>query len=214
MAIFATMSAMTYITFNQFQRVSEHIEKKSTRLAELQRAFAFMKKDFIQIVPRPVRDEYGSRLPALQSELGDIVQFTRTGWNRPTFLAGIRSELQRVEYRLEEGNLIRSHWRVLDRAEDSVKKDLVLLQKITDLSFKFYYLTDQKDIKDDQQWPPSNATGSIASPGLQDCGIDSENEITLPDVIEITLGIEGFGDIIRKFSVLSGYKKAVVAGCT
>ena len=77
-----------------------------------------MDRDFSQIVPRQVRDEYGEPLQPLIVGSGKYdIEFSRTGWNNPTQRQ--RSILQRVAYQLEDGKLSRHFWLVLDRAEDS-----------------------------------------------------------------------------------------------
>jgi len=178
----------------------------------LQRAFSFIHKDLSFIIPRPVMDEYGSDNPldALKSD-GDSIEFTRSGWNSPPFLARKRSELQRVAYKLEEGALKRNYWYVLDRAQDSSSRELVLLTDIEELSFTFYF-EDSGSLKDTTQWPP---LAILSLPGILPCGFSDENDIRLPDIVEMKIKTSDFGEISRKYSVLSGYDVALDAvGCT
>ncbi|MDZ7686480.1 MAG: type II secretion system protein GspJ [Gammaproteobacteria bacterium] len=61
-----------------------------------------------------------------------------------------RSNLQRVAYRVDEdGRLVRYFWRVLDRAEDSVPIDQVLLEEVQD--FRVRLLDAEGEASD--TWP-------------------------------------------------------------
>ncbi len=202
MAIFSIMAGGMYLVFNNFSKVKEITDRDSKRLAELQRAFSFIHKDLSFIIPRPVTDEFDSDNPldALTSD-GDAIEFTRSGWNSPPFLARKRSELQRVSYTLEEGVLKRNYWYVLDRAPDSLSRELVLLTDVEELSFIFYF-EDSDKLKDTAQWPP--LTISLYS-GAIPCGFFEENDIRLPDIIEMKIKTSDYGEISRKYSVLSGY---------
>ena len=206
MAIFSIMAGGMYLVFNNFSKVKEITDRDSKRLAELQRAFSFMHKDLSFVIPRPVTDEFDSKNPldALTSN-GDKIEFTRSGWNSPPFLARKRSELQRVSYTLEEGVLKRNYWYVLDRAQDSLSRELVLLTDVDELSFVFYF-EDSGSLKDSAQWPPLTIVGW---PAIMACGFHEENDIRLPDVVEMKIKTSDYGEISRKYSVLSGYAPAL-----
>ncbi len=206
MAIFSIMAGGMYLVFNNFSKVKEITDRDSKRLAELQRAFSFMHKDLSFIIPRPVTDEFDTKNPldALTSS-GDAIEFTRSGWNSPPFLARKRSELQRVSYILEEGVLKRNYWYVLDRAPDSLSRGLVLLTDVEELSFIFYF-EDSGSLKDSAQWPPLSI---VSWPEIIPCGFIEENDIRLPDVVEMKIKTSDYGEISRKYSVLSGYGSAL-----
>lgn len=206
MAIFSIMAGGMYLVFNNFSKVKEITDRDSKRLAELQRAFSFMHKDLSFIIPRPVTDEFDSANPldALMSN-GDKIEFTRSGWNSPPFLVRKRSELQRVRYTLEEGVLKRNYWYVLDRAQDSLSRGLVLLTDVEELSFVFYF-EDSGSLKDATQWPPLSI---VSWPDIIPCGFTEENDIRLPDVVEMKIKTPDYGEISRKYSVLSGYAPAL-----
>ena len=212
MAIFSIMAGGMYLVFNNFSKVKEITDRDSKRLAELQRAFSFMHKDISFIIPRPVTDEYDTENPldALTSN-GDKIEFTRSGWNSPPFLARKRSELQRVSYTLEEGVLKRNYWYVLDRAQDSLSRELILLTDVEELSFIFYF-EDSGSLKDSAQWPPLTI---VNWPEIFACGFIEENDVRLPDVVEMKIKTSDYGEISRKYSVLSGYALALKdIGCS
>lgn len=214
MAIFSIMAGGMYLVFNNFSKVKEITDRDSKRLAELQRAFSFIHKDLSFIIPRPVKDEYGSqdRMSALVSD-GDKVEFTRSGWNSPPFLARKRSELQRVAYVLEEGRLRRNYWYVLDRDGSTESRGFDVLNDVEELSFNFFYI-DGSALEEVQQWPPVSTQNTANTTTLVSCGIDSINEIRLPEIVEIKLKTADYGEIKRKFSTLSGYADALInVGC-
>lgn len=215
MVIFAVMMTGVHSLFSSFQSVKERTDIEAARLGDLQRAFRFMSKDIQQIVPRPVRDEYGSadRLPALSSSF-DTIEFTKTGWNKPPFVKHQRSELQRVKYVWEEGSLKRFYWSVLDRAEDSRPQSLVLIEEVEEVIYKFYRKNDDGDLQEERDWPPlasSNAQVSAAQ-GTLDCGIGQKTEVMLPLVVEVLIKLKDIGEVSRKFLLPNEYDIALFSG--
>lgn len=141
----------------------------------LGRAMTFIERDLYQIVPRGIRDEYGEPLPPLLAGIGIYpVEFTRSGWANPVGMP--RSSMQRVAYSLDaENNLVRHFWLVLDRAEDSLPVDQVVLENVQDFQVTFFSAEGEAS----DAWPVS--TGQ--SP--------------LPAAIEILLATEATGEIRR-----------------
>jgi general secretion pathway protein J len=151
--IFGLIAAMAYSALNNMMITRTLTEARTQELYELQMALTLMERDIEQIVDRPVRDEYGSDepLPAfMANEYSEdyLLQFTRTGWLNPLNLP--RSHLQRIAYSLKDEKLIRSLWYVLDRAQDSERYDIVLLEGVKSLEFR--YLDDKKEWQ--RSWPP------------------------------------------------------------
>jgi len=63
--------------------------------------------------------------------------------------------LQRSAYRIEDDELIRYHWRVLDRTINNEPIETVLLDGVESIEFR--YLTT--DGEGSEQWPPANVAG-------------------------------------------------------
>lgn len=136
--IFALITVFAYAGVNQVIRTRIVAAESLDRLAGIQFTFRQIALDLEQIHPRPVREELGSTLvPALIADLRryNQLELTRAGWRNP--LGSRRSSLQRVAYRLEDGELIRSHWNVLDRLQVSPPVEFNLLQGITSIEFRF-----------------------------------------------------------------------------
>jgi len=117
MVIFSTMSLMAYAGLNSVltsNRITEAYEKD---LKGLQRSMMFLEKDIRQLVARPRHAGYGESFAAVQTDLGleGVLEFTRSGNPNP---AGVlRSSLQRVRYVLDEGELQRWSWSLVDHLE-------------------------------------------------------------------------------------------------
>ena len=152
--IFGLISAMAYSALNNMMLARTQTEARTQELYKLQMALTLMERDIEQVVDRPVRDEYGSAdlLPAFVAhESGDpLLEFTRTGWLNPLNLP--RSHLQRIAYSLKDEKLVRSLWYVLDRAQDSERYDIVLLEGVKALEIR--YLDEKKEWQ--RSWPPQN----------------------------------------------------------
>ncbi len=135
LAIFAIFAVMAYGGLDSVLKTRKQVEAAQNRIAELQRTYLRLRNDFQQMRPRPIRDGFGDIQPALAAGDGSYVEFTRAGWRNP--LNQPRAGLQRVAYRLDEDQLIRSSWRVLDRAQDSQTIDTVLLDQVEDLRWRY-----------------------------------------------------------------------------
>lgn len=209
MAIFAVMSAAMFIAFDSFQKGKDVTEASAERLKRYQIAFNILSRDMQQMMPRPVRDEFGSATPlyAMRSEVGSDIEFTRAGWNRSPFSKVKRAELQRVSYYLEEKKLMRGAWRVLDRAEDSVPDRTELLDGIESLSFVFYYLDKQSAMQSTDVWPPDSMMLG-QSGGATPSSVPDREFLVLPKIVEMKLDTEDMGVISRKFLVANCYVDA------
>ena len=111
----------------------EIVSERSDRLAEVQRAMLVLKRDIMQITDRPIRDLLGdSRGPVLIGSDG-LMEFSRLGWRNP--LRQQRAEVQRIAYVVEDGDLYRAWWGVLDRAQDSEPTLQRLLSDVDQVEF-------------------------------------------------------------------------------
>ncbi len=183
LAIFGLLAAMAYGGLDTVLKQGQATDAHAARLAQLQMSFLWLGRDIEQTVNRPVRDEYGTLLLALQgSEFGRYqLELTRNGWNNPT--GRPRSSLQRVAWGVKDGKLIRAYWNVLDRAQDSLPLESEMLDGVTKLELRF--------LSPNRQWSnswPNAALGSAANQAQ-------------PRAVEVTLETEAEGRIIRLFRV-------------
>jgi general secretion pathway protein J len=184
-AIFAILAAFAYGTLGRTLASAEFLNQRTDRLEAVQRTMRFLTHDFQQLAPRPVREQLGDIVsPALVTDVTSefAVQLTHGGWNNPAGLP--RGTLQRVAWRLQEGELIRFHWMVLDRTLDNEPSARVLLDGVESIAFR--YLEDNGEWTD--QWPPASRAGPL---GLH----------LRPRAVEIVLTTEQEGVITRLLEV-------------
>lgn len=185
LAVFGVMSMLAYSVLGQTLSNADLLANRMDRLQSIQRAVRYLSTDLLQIAPRPVRNEIGDGFdPALQASLSSefALELTHGGWGNPAGLP--RSTLQRTAYRLEDDELVRYHWNVLDRTYANEPVATVLLDDVEGLLFNFL----QSDGEWTQVWPPQGQSGAI---GLR----------SRPRAVEIVLTLRDQGEIRRILEV-------------
>jgi len=184
LAIFGFLSALAYATLGQTLNNSDMLSERMDRLQSIQRTMTYLSTEFLQAAPRPVRADLGQYEPALQSNFASdfALQLTHSGW--PNSAGVPRSTQQRIAYRIEEQELIRYHWNVLDRTVNNLPVATVMLEEIDSLTFRF--LQQNGDWTD--QWPPINV--QLAT-----------NTSNLPRAVAITLVLPDEGELTRVVEV-------------
>lgn len=183
LSIFAILSVMAYSGLNSVLDTRRQVEAEAARLAALQGAFARIEQDLEQAVSREIRDEYGDAQRALRSPVGNDgaqLELTRSGWRNP--MQRPRAHLQRVAYGLKGKRLVRFHWYVLDRAQDSRPVETVLLEDVDRFELRF--------LDADRQW---HAQWPVEQPA----GQESQVKAALPSGVEVGLEIKGWGRVVR-----------------
>lgn len=186
LAVFGVMSLLAYMSLGQTLANADMLTERMDRLQSIQRTMSYLSSELLQAVPRSVRVELGDApVPALQSSFGTdfALQLTHGGWSNP---AGVpRSTLQRTAYRIEDGELIRYHWNVLDRTVSNTPLATVMLEEVESLTFRFLQVNDEWT----EQWPP------LAAQGGSNAG--------LPRAVEVVLVLTDEGEITRVIEVSS-----------
>ncbi len=180
LSIFGLLAVMSYGGLSSVLEQQFRTGVEADRLAELQKTYLIMQRDIEQVVSRPIRDEFGEELAPL---VGDqALQLTRGGWSNP--LGHPRSTLQRVAWYREDQQLRRYVWQVLDRAQDSLPLEQLLMENIEHLQFR--YLLADDDWK--EQWPtPIQNPDPDATPAV------------LPAAVEVTIEHEHYGPLVWLF---------------
>jgi len=184
-AIFGILAALAYGALGSTVSSAEMLTVRMERLAAIQRTVRYLVDDFMQLAPRPVRDELGDNLvPTLRTdfETNYALELTRGGWNNPAGLP--RGTLQRVAYRLEDGELVRYYWPVLDRTLSNEPVAHALLDGVANVEFRF--MQENGEWTDD--WPPANRAGPL---GLR----------LRPRAVEIVVSLDDEGIISRLIEV-------------
>ncbi len=179
-AIFAVLGLAASQLLGQVLRADEASRARSERLGEVQRAMGILERDALQVVARPVRDELGESLPAVSGGVRSMLEFTRAGWRNPTGVP--RSELQRVAYVVENEELLRFYWPVLDRAEGSEPLRQVLLRDVEQAEVEFIAANGEARQFWPQEGDPADAAGAA-----------------LPRALRIRLVVAPWGEIERLF---------------
>ena len=180
LAVFGVLSALAYMTLGQTLSNADLLTERMDRLQAIQRTMNRLSTEFLQAAPRSVRADLGQYEPALQSSFASdfALQITHGGW--PNSAGVPRSTQQRTAYRVEDEELVRYHWNVLDRTASNIPVATVLLDELESLTFRFLQTNGEWV----DQWPPVNVQ-------------TSSNTTMLPRAVEITLVLPDEGELIR-----------------
>ncbi|TXH03533.1 MAG: type II secretion system protein GspJ [Nevskiaceae bacterium] len=181
-AIFGIMAAMAYGGLNSVLQTRARVEQSLSRTAQYQKAWMRLRNDFQEVRNRPVRDAYGDLQPAFSGNRDGRVDFTHAGWRNP--LLQPRAGLERVFYHYNDKDktLVRSSYRVLDQAQDSKPVDNPILDRVTDISWR--YLDTSREWQ--TTWPPS--TTATSTPSAATVAAQAP-----PLAVELTLHTEDLG---------------------
>ena len=152
-------------------------------LNELQRAVRTMSTDLYQLHPRTVRDELGRGTEApLVADGQDnyLLRFSREGWRNPAGLP--RGTIQRVQYRLDNNELLREHWVVTDRTLSVEPVAITLLENVERVEIEYLDYSNQWQ----SIWPPNKPGG------------ESED---WPKAVRLTIELQNIGEIQRLIEV-------------
>jgi general secretion pathway protein J len=184
LAVFGVLSLLSYMSLGQTLSNADMLGDRMDRLQSIQRTISFLSNELLQTVPRTVRVELGDApVAALQSDFGSefALQLTHGGW--PNSMGVPRSTMQRTAYRIEDGQLIRYHWNVLDRTVNNVPLTSIMLDEVESLTFRFLQINDEWS----DQWPPLTAQGTANS--------------SLPRAVQVVLTLADEGEILRTVEV-------------
>lgn len=182
LAIFGLVAVMAYGGLNNVLQARVAIEDNHEDVAELQRVYLRLREDFQQLQPRSVRDEFGDPESAVLGRRDEGVELVRAGWRNPT--GRPRSQLQRVRWFLDEGALVRGHYRHLDRAPQAEAQRLVVMQQVDDLRLRY--------LDGNREWHPEWPPGLRRDP-------DARADATPPLAVEVTLETRRWGDLVFLF---------------
>ncbi|MEM6512171.1 MAG: type II secretion system minor pseudopilin GspJ [Pseudomonadota bacterium] len=185
LAVFGVMTVLAYSALGQTLSNADLLTERMERLKTIQRAVRVLDADLMQAAPRPIRNPLTDEsAPALVSDISYdfALELSRSGWNNPAGLK--RSTQQRSAYRVEDGELIRYHWNVLDRTLSNEPFRVVLLDGVDSLTFQYLRASGEWT----PQWPPG--------------GIDNPSNPTVrPRAVEFTLALTAEGEITRLLEI-------------
>ncbi|MFZ9905075.1 MAG: type II secretion system minor pseudopilin GspJ [Steroidobacteraceae bacterium] len=156
----AVMFAVGYAALMQATQQRDAIRLAQDELATLQRAIRLITLDVTQMDPRPINDILGrGELAAVLGTDGSgrVLALTRGGEGDAR--ATGRTSLRRIEYRLEQGQLQRLSWPVLDPVAGVQPRVRVLLRGVRSIEFRFL----DNDGQWSSVWPKPGASTSSGS---------------------------------------------------
>lgn len=197
LAITAFVATIAYTSLSAVIGGVESTREAATKTYELDRALMIVSRDIRQFVARPIRDEFGQIEPALSggSLARSMLSFTRSGWHNPRHHP--RSNLQRINYLVEDDALWRESYLVLDRAGDTQPRRVKLLDDVLEMSVGFLGTYGQVEagndgkVLDSSNWA-ENWIVDTSTPGA---------ELPPPVALEIKLQVEGWGEIRRLYEL-------------
>jgi len=190
--IFALIATAAYAGLSSVLEARAHADERAERLAAVQGTVDALADDLRQALPRPVRSQLRGRGHALTggTDPRDVLLLTRGGWSNPAGLP--RSTLARVNWRLEDGRLLRT-WRARPDAVGGTGETRRLrLTDVDEVELRF--------LGDDGEWRER-------WPGLA----RTETSAELPRAVEVTLVLADWGQITRLFDLAPGARGAVAA---
>ncbi len=197
LAITAFVSAIAYTSLSTTLLGVESTRATADRTYEINRAWMIITRDIRHFINRPVRDEFGQVEPALIGGPAArfTLSFTRSGWHNPN--DNLRSNLQRVNYRVAEGALWRDSYPVLDRASDTAPREVKLLDDVEYLEIGFLGSLDAVQGRPDtvaldtrdwlENWVEDNSA--------------PDTELPPPLALEIRLQLEDWGEMRRLYAL-------------
>ena len=179
-SVFAIMGVVAFGGLGQLTRHGESVAGSNERLGDLQFAVVYFVRDWTQLSRRKIRDQYGDEAENLIIEDGYIT-FTRSGWDN--LLGQRRSNLQRVQYLVEDNQLLRRHWITLDPNAGTEPIQTVMLDQVESMEV---VLLDSNDRSIDI-WPP-----------------DTNADATAPILLSMRLELTDIGEITRLLEIPDG----------
>jgi general secretion pathway protein J len=185
LAVFAVLSVMAYQALGQSLSNADLLGNRMDRLQAIQRTMNMLGRDITQASPRAVRDPFNESFrPAFSVDAGAefALELTHNGWANPGGMP--RSTQQRVAYRIEDGELIRVHWNVLDATISNEPNVTTMLDDVESIYFRIFVGNGQWS----EEWPPK---GSAGPAGMR----------IRPRLVEVVLTLNDTGELRRYFEV-------------
>ncbi len=167
--LIAMLTTSGAVLLTQAVRASYAVETKAASYDEIRLAHATLRDDLAALTRRAVQPQ-GEPAPARVFEgfSGQpetrLFSFVRNGWTNPGGLLP-RSDLQRLEYRLEDASLIRRSWSHVDTVPGTPHVDEVILSGVERIEARFGR---------EQVWLPEWV-------------VETGSELELPDKVELTV---------------------------
>jgi general secretion pathway protein J len=179
-SIFAVMGVIAFGGLGQMTRTGQAVADANDRLSDLQFAVVYFVRDWVQVSPRKIRNQYGDEESNIVLT-EDSISFTRSGWSN--LLGHPRSTLQRVQYLIVDKQLVRRHWSSLDQGIGENPIQVTMLDNVESMEIVFH--NQQGNAM--RVWP-----------------VESGSEGGTPILLAFTLELSDIGEITRLLEVPEG----------
>lgn len=179
LAILAALSVAAMAVLQNVIRADTLTRDKTQQMQALQHTFSQMSSDINQIIARRSR-ESSSLFFAGRYQLSSddwAISFSRNGWPNPLGMLA-RSEIQNVSYRLRQQRLERLSYDQQDPLTGAQPTVEVVQEGVQAFRLRFYASGRWQE-----RW---------------------DNTQSLPQGLEVTLTLDGYGDITRLFLITQG----------
>ncbi|WP_340317691.1 type II secretion system minor pseudopilin GspJ [Rhizorhabdus argentea] len=174
LAIFGLLAVAGGYLLGFSLRAQESTARSLDRVAAVRRASVLLTADMAQTLPRTSRDERGDRQPAVIG--GDAaLGFVRGGWTNDSDAP--RSALQKVSYSLVGRELVRTSWPMVDGVALDRAVRSALVTGVSRLGLRY-----RKEGAWTETWQPRLPAD-------------------VPDAVEVTMAVDGVGEIRQLFLV-------------
>ncbi|WLD56648.1 prepilin-type N-terminal cleavage/methylation domain-containing protein [Salinispirillum sp. LH 10-3-1] len=187
----ALLGLATLNLVSQMATSQERINASTATLDRLGAAKSRLEADLTQFAPhRPVADDFGNEQPALVYSSDGVLELTRLGWPRSIVNTPLRSDLQRLEYRLvdisndicrmglttEEWDqrdsirgfcLVRRYRQHLEAERDNPWVEQVVLAPLSDMSLRFQTQDANGASSWHDVWPPDRDDRALSIRGIE-----------------------------------------------
>lgn len=184
-AIFAVIAAISYAALDNFLAAKAHIDRANSRFESIETTFLLLQEDLRYAVNRSVRNGYGDAEAAFIAGPDDGLaagERLRLTTIRPAPDGIGVPRITRVAWRLNNGELSRVTWRVLDRDVNSPEYGRAVLSNVQDITLTLFSF-DRGQLQTSQAWTSDSA---------------------LPLGVEVTLVLDGQPTYQRIFQVAGG----------
>ena len=173
----AVLSTLSFMAISSAARTQEVLQAHSERESQVEIMVGRMRQDLYSMSTRAVRDDRGDFLGAFAFGRGRSdydLEFTRNS-RAPLLVAD--TGFERVAYEVENDNLYRYSWEVLDRPTGADPTRTLLMNAVNSLEVRaFDSGGDWRDI-----WPQGTS--------------NNINYQLLPELVEVTIELKDAGDI-------------------
>ncbi|GAA6138869.1 hypothetical protein NBRC116583_26160 [Arenicella sp. 4NH20-0111] len=190
-AIFALIAAIAFPALIQFLDIRERIIQKNDSISSLQKTFTFFSRDVSFAVNRLGKNEFGEAADATMLVGDDSLMELTTSYQ--DFNLDGSGVPRKVKWLLEDDELYRVQYPVMDPDGDTRVYRQRLLSDVKDVELKVYSIEEGRD-SESKRW---------------------DEETRLPNMVRLTIEMESGVEYERAFTMLGGDREeAAKAGAS